>query len=98
MISSILYIWLIAGSGYKIGNRRLHIYFFSTQTWKRQTAPVEALDKFKETLNALKSATDEGERVKLEVVLINSLQVYDFEDNENDAFEKGRQLLFENKQ
>lgn len=46
----------------------------------------------------MKCATDEGERVKLEVVLINSLQVYDFEDNENDAFEKGRQLLFENKQ
>jgi hypothetical protein len=64
----------------------LHIYFFSTQTWKRQTAPVEALDKFKETLNALKSATDEGVREKLELVLMNILQVYDFEDNEKDIF------------
>jgi hypothetical protein len=64
----------------------LHIYFFSTQTWKRQTAPVEALDKFKETLNALKSATDEGEKEKLELVLMNILQVYDFGDNENDIF------------
>ena len=74
----------------------MHIYFFSTQTWKRQTAPVEALDKFKETLNALKSATDEGEREKLELVLINSLQVYDFEGNENDIFDIGNQ--FDNKQ
>ena len=34
----------------------------------------------------MKSATDEGEREKLELVLMNILQVYDFEDNEKDIF------------
>jgi hypothetical protein len=76
----------MTGSGYTIGNRRLHIYFFSTRTWQRKTAPLAALDKFKETLQKLEQATDEDEKVRLEHELLNNLQVYDFAHEEKDAF------------
>lgn len=78
----------MTGSGYTIGNRRLHIYFFSTRTWERNTAPLAALDKFKETLQKLKQATYEDEKVRLEHELLNNLQVYDFAHEEKDAFVK----------
>ena len=76
----------MTGSGYTIGNRRLHIYFFSTRTWARKTAPLAALDKFKETLQKLKQASYEDEKVRLEHELLNNLQVYDFAHEEKDAF------------
>ena len=41
------------GSGYSIGNRRLHFYFFSTNTWEKSSAPVENLEMYKATMREL---------------------------------------------
>jgi hypothetical protein len=46
------------------------------------------LEKFKKTLNDLRSATNEDQKVRLEHVLLNSLHVYDFDNDESDVFEK----------
>lgn len=79
---------LMTGSGYKIGNRRLHFYFFSTRTWERDTAPLAALEQFKNTMEEIKNANSEEQKVRLEHKLLNNLQVYDFEENEQDVFSK----------
>jgi hypothetical protein len=78
-----------AGSAYQIGNRRLHFYFFSSRTWDLGTSPLENLDEFKSTKSRLlEENLDTAERLQLECDLMNNLQVYDFDDNEHDAFKQ----------
>jgi hypothetical protein len=75
------------GSAYSIGNRRLHIYFFSTKTWTNQTEPVESLAEYNRYIQELKSEIDAHQRAKLEDMLLLKLQVYDFSDDEDDIFD-----------
>jgi hypothetical protein len=78
-----------AGSAYPIGNRRLHFYFFSSRTWESGTSPLENVDEFTATKSRLldRGYLNTDERLRLERDLMNNLQVYDFDDNEHDAFE-----------
>jgi hypothetical protein len=78
-----------AGSGYQIGNRRLHFYFFSSRTWASGVYPLEDKAAFLETRRQLlEESMDTTQRLQLESNLMNNLQVYDFDDDEHDAFEK----------
>ena len=75
------------GSGYTIGNRRLHFYFFSKNTWVRGTAPVEDLETYRQTMRELEcSDITQNRRAALETKLLGLLEVYDFGSNESDAF------------
>ncbi len=75
------------GSAYTVGNRRLHIYFFSTKTWKNGTEPVTSLVEYKRHIQELESETDDHKRAKMEDMLLYLLQVYDFKDDEDDIFD-----------
>jgi hypothetical protein len=78
----------VKGSGYLIGNRRLHFYFFSTNTWQKCSAPVEDLAKYKATMQELEcSDINPNKRAALETKLLGLLQVYDIGSDERDAFD-----------
>ena len=77
-----------AGSGYPTGNRRLHIYFFSSKTWELDLSPLHSVERFhavRQTLLTEEMTTDK--RLLLESDLMNNLQVYDFDDGEHDVFD-----------
>ena len=77
-----------AGSGYPTGHRRLHIYFFSSKTWDLDLSPLDSVEVFHAVRQRL--LTEElttKQRLLLESDLMNNLQVYDFEDGEDDVFE-----------
>jgi hypothetical protein len=77
----------LKGSGYLIGNRRLHFYFFSTNTWKKCTAPVEDLEMYNRTVTALKNPElSQHVRADMETKLLTLLNVYDIHADEKDAF------------
>ena len=75
------------GSAYSVGNRRLHIYFFSINTWTNQTEPVTSLVAYKHYIQELESEIDDHKRAKMEDILLMKLQVYDFRDDEDDIFD-----------
>lgn len=77
-----------AGSAYSIGNRRLHIYFFSSRTWTSGLAPVDDVEKFQATRKRLleEPGMDATTKISLESELMNSLEVFDFVDEQNDVF------------
>jgi hypothetical protein len=76
-----------AGSAYSIGNRRLHIYFFSSRTWTSGLAPVDDVEKFQATRKRLleEPGMDSTTKISLESELMNSLEVFDF-DEQKDVF------------
>ena len=77
-----------AGSGYPTGNRRLHIYFFSSKTWELDLSPLHSVESFhavRQTLLTEEMTTDK--RLLLESDLMNNLQVYDFDDGADDVFD-----------
>ena len=78
----------LKGSGYLIGNRRLHFYFFSTNTWEKCSAPVGDLAMYRDTMVELESSISQDKRAALETKLLGLLEVYDFGSNENDAFDE----------
>ena len=76
-----------AGSAYTIGNRRLHFYFFSSRTWESGTSPLANVEAFTDTRQRLLEGNlNRKERLQLESDLMTNLQVYDFENDEPDAF------------
>ena len=76
------------GSGYLIGNRRLHFYFFSTNTWKNFSSPVSDLDMYRSIIQQLDcSDIRQDTRNALETKLLALLEVYDIENDEGDAFD-----------
>jgi hypothetical protein len=75
------------GSGYTIGNRRLHFYFFSTNTWVRGTAPVDKMDDYRSTITDLNNPElSQIVRDGMETKLLGLLNVYDVHANQKDAF------------
>jgi len=76
-----------AGSAYNTGNRRLHIYFFSSRTWDSGLAPVENVAAFLTTRKQLlEEPMGSSNKCILESRLMESLEVYDFEGEERDCF------------
>ncbi len=85
------------GSGYSIGNRRLHFYFFSSNTWLKGSAPVEDLEKYKATVSELNiMGISQEARAALETKLLGLLEVYDIETDEEDAFVTDEDDTFDN--
>lgn len=79
----------LKGSGYLIGNRRLHFYFFSTNTWEKQSAPVRDLTMYRDTMRELEcSDISQNKRAALETKLLGLLEVYDIGSDEIDAFDE----------
>ena len=79
----------LKGSGYLIGNRRLHFYFFSTNTWEKRSAPVEDLATYGNTMRELEgSDINQNRRAALETKLLGLLEVYDIKSDESDAFDE----------
>jgi hypothetical protein len=78
-----------AGSAYATGNRRLHIYFFSSKTWELDLSPLDSVKEFHAVRERLlKEELTSVTRLLLESNLMNNLQVYDFDDGEDDVFDK----------
>jgi hypothetical protein len=78
---------LLKGSGYLSGNRRLHFYFFSTNTWIKGSAPVDNMDEYRHTVSELNNPElSQDARANLETSLLGLLNVYDVATDEKDAF------------
>lgn len=71
------------------GNRRLHFYFFSTNTFIKGSAPVDDMDEYRRNVTELNNPElSQSERAWMETKLLGLLNVYDVLADENDAFRK----------
>jgi hypothetical protein len=87
MCSRFIHIYTQKGSGYLTGNRRLHFYFFSTNTWIKGSAPVDNLDEYKRIVSDMNNPEmEQNARADQETKLLGLLNVYDVGINEKDAF------------
>ncbi len=75
-----------AGAAYNISNRRLHIYFVSTQC--TGILPVANEADQETLLKRLKDATSQKEKKTLRFAILQNLEVYDFENDEEEIFNK----------
>jgi hypothetical protein len=74
-----------AGAAYNTSNRRLHIYFFSTNC--KNILPVEDEDDRNRLIRQLlDDSTSETDKIKIQFAVMHNLEVYDFDTDEGDFF------------
>jgi hypothetical protein len=75
-----------AGSAYTVGNRRLHVYFFSKNSLSEDIAPMQDFGEHFALLGKISDALNQQQKKEIEVKLLENLIVVDCEDDKYDCF------------
>ena len=79
----------LPGSGYLTGNRRLHFYFFSTNSFIKGIALVDDVEEYRKQVRELNNPElGANARAWMENELLGMLNVYDALGDAKDAFHK----------